>query len=548
MRYLRTERGSEMAKLASVFISARNRRLVVVAVWLAAFLTMLATILAVFADRSRDIIRLETGRSAESIIVLRNHIGTALRMLHETANAPACSPAFHEQLRQVSYLPDGLNEFIYAPGGRVACSVNTPNLVSPIDLGTPDHVAAMPNGRIDVWLDRELSFLGLPGARGSIVLSEPFGAVVPKERYVLDPPDWLHMEVVLAGAGGRHWHRAGTPGVYAGIREQGQPDWLWRALNFANVTCDDQGQLCVAAQASVIEVVARDRVGSGIAILGAALLSGFIAMQAGQLVGRHFSFEARFRRHLDASSVICAYQPVMDLETGQITGCEVLARWRDIDDNVVYPDAFVPLLEKHGTTLAFTEMVAARAFEELSSALPAGRKLQVNFNIFPRDLDRQALDRAYLGFTSQPDRFDVVLEIIESDQFPITAQRDIERLRAAGIRVYIDDFGTGYSNMQSLAALSVDGVKLDRSFAMAPDDSMMARMLGHAVEMIHTTRRAMVVEGVETAERLRVLRQMSTRIDYVQGYFISRPLDIAAFVDFLATWPGAHPDLQERAA
>src|SRR5690606_2547396 len=102
---------------------------------------------------------------------------------------------------------------------------------------------------------------------------------------------------------------------------------------------------------------------------------------------------------------------------------------------------------------------------------------------------------------------------------------------------YIDDFGTGYSNMQNLAALSVDGVKLDRAFAMAPDNSMMAQMLGHAIEMIHATGRVMVVEGVETAERLALLRQMQARVDFVQGYFISRPLDIEAFAAFLKPRP-----------
>jgi EAL domain-containing protein (putative c-di-GMP-specific phosphodiesterase class I) len=98
--------------------------------------------------------------------------------------------------------------------------------------------------------------------------------------------------------------------------------------------------------------------------------------------------------------------------------------------------------------------------------------------------------------------------------------------------------------MHNLAGLSVDGVKLDRSFAMAPDNSMMAQMLRHAVEMIEETGRVMVVEGVETAERLALLRGMQARIDFVQGYFIARPLDIADFAAFLrenAPVPAAAP-------
>lgn len=252
------------------------------------------------------------------------------------------------------------------------------------------------------------------------------------------------------------------------------------------------------------------------------------------MIARHWSFEARFRRHLDADSIICAYQPVMHLDSGEIVGCEVLVRWRDIDDRVVFPDRFIDIVKRHDLTMELTRLVADRAYEELSRTAPPGRHLQVNFNIFPQDLDCARLTRAFAGFTTQLERFDVVLEIIESDEIPANAQREIEALRRAGIKTYIDDFGAGYSNMQNLAALSVDGVKLDRSFAMAPDNSMMAQMLRHAVEMIQATGRVMVVEGVETAERLALLRQMQARIDFVQGYFIARPLDIAAFVAFLA--------------
>jgi EAL domain-containing protein (putative c-di-GMP-specific phosphodiesterase class I) len=78
----------------------------------------------------------------------------------------------------------------------------------------------------------------------------------------------------------------------------------------------------------------------------------------------------------------------------------------------------------------------------------------------------------------------------------------------------------------------VHGVKLDRSFGMAPDKSMMAKMLLHAIEMVDDAGRAIVVEGVETCERLELLRR-TKRVDFVQGYFVSRPLPIAQLAEFL---------------
>jgi EAL domain-containing protein (putative c-di-GMP-specific phosphodiesterase class I) len=158
----------------------------------------------------------------------------------------------------------------------------------------------------------------------------------------------------------------------------------------------------------------------------------------------------------------------------------------------------------------------------------------VNFNVFPCDLDSAALRKTFRAFIAESARFDLVLEIVESDAVPIDiVQREIEALGRAGIKTYIDDFGTGYSNIQNLAMLAVHGVKLDRSFGMAPDKSMMARMLLHAIEMVDDAGRAIVVEGVETCERLELLRK-TKRVDYVQGYFISRPVPIGQLAELIA--------------
>ena len=94
--------------------------------------------------------------------------------------------------------------------------------------------------------------------------------------------------------------------------------------------------------------------------------------------------------------------------------------------------------------------------------------------------------------------------------------------------------------MQNLGLIDIDGVKIDRSFAMAPDNSLMARILSHAIEMAHESRRAIVIEGVETRERFETLRA-NPLVDYAQGYFISRPLDIDGLVAFVQSWTPPRP-------
>ncbi|MEO3997702.1 EAL domain-containing protein [Mesorhizobium sp. CAU 1732] len=526
-----------MARLVSVFISATYRRFLAVVVWALVFTLAVAALAAFGLYQTGDSVRANSRLATEHFMRLRVDLLSTMDVMHEELTAQPCSAAFSEQLRTIAYRPDGLNEFLYAPGGIVQCSVNN-NLAAGYDLGSPD-IAITAAPYISFWMDRELDFLGLPGQRGTIVLKEPFAAIIPPPRFRPTTPDWLSLEIVAVSPDGRWWHRGGAAGVYgANLATEGRgilPSLFQGELR--KTVCDPMGLHCIATQTRLGALIATQTIAVLLGLIMAAVVASFVARHVDRLIERYWSFEARFRRHLDDTSIVCAYQPVMHLDTGDITGCEVLARWRDVDDRLVYPDRFIHLLQRNGLTLTFTEHVARRAFAELCAAVPEGKRLQVNFNIFPCDLDSEKLARVFGDFTTQPDRFDLVLEIIESDDIPPNAQREIDALRRAGIKTYIDDFGTGYSNMQNLAALSVDGVKLDRAFAMAPDNSMMAQMLRHAVEMIHATGRVMVVEGVETAERLALLRRMQARIDFVQGYLISRPLDIVGFADFITKKP-----------
>jgi len=281
-----------------------------------------------------------------------------------------------------------------------------------------------------------------------------------------------------------------------------------------------------------------------------AALIGFYAIApaayACRLIEAYWSFESRFLRNLDTGSIVCAYQPILDVKTGRISGCEVLARWRDLDGSVVYPDTFIDIVARADKTLEFTKMMADRAHHELSVALGADTRLQVNFNIFPRDLDSEKLRHVFAAFNGDRDRFTLALEITESDALSLEhAQAEIETLAGMGIRTYVDDFGNGYSNIHRIATLAVHGVKLDRSFAMAPNESMMARMLVHAIDMIASSGCEIVVEGVETQERLDLLVG-TNRVAYAQGYLISRPLSIDGFAKILARHRAvvAEPEMQ----
>ena len=523
-----------MAKIVRIFISERYRRLIVGVVWLAAFCLSLGLIGLYAGDKVVAGMESRSDQVMASFLETRASVETAFNAIRADVTAEPCSPDFFRQLRRVAYFPDGINEFLYMPGGAVACTASGQTLSPPVDLGLPD--GSPEGGEVAVWMNRDLAFLGLDGLTGSIVRIGDFAAIVTPLAVATADYPLMDFEVLLRSQDGRPWYRDGDKGTYEAYlaaTAAGLP-FNYAGGYFHHQVCDPRMTYCVTSRIAVVPVVMQEKVRVFFALLGSTLIASWVAFLANALVRRYWSFEARFLRHLDQESLVLAYQPMTDLATGAVTGCEVLARWRDVDGEIVQPGCFIDIVERRGLTERFTRLVAARAFAELDAAIPVGNRLEISFNIFPRDLDAALLCRLFAPFEAARNRFDLVMEIVESETVRLDdAHREIEALRAAGIKVYIDDFGSGYSNVANIAELAVDGVKLDRSFAMAPDGSLMAQMLGHAIDMIRTTGRTMVVEGIETAERLSLLRATAAKGDRAQGYHIARPLDAKAFAAFL---------------
>lgn len=521
-----------MSVFVNPFVSGRYPRLIGFGLWLAVALALLAAALWFSRAQLHSALRQEAKAQLLHFDKLNDHVRLAFDELARTATAPPCTSTFLLQLRRVAFLPDGLNEFMYAPLGMVTCSTSMPSVEPTLalgSLGAPD-IDKQPQGGFTVWINKRLDAIGLPGVAGSVVHKEPFAIIIPPQKPGSDLSSWIKAETVISAPDGRLWHIGGEDGIFAAARAETSGS----LSTLHEVVCGQSHATCVAVRADLAEIALRWRTEL---ILAVALIAFYAIWPASVLrrrLKKYWSLAQRFRRNLNADSIVCAYQPILDLRTGQIAACEVLARWRDLDGSIVPPDRFIDLVAQSGQTLAFTRMVAERAFRELSEALPQETRLQINFNIFPRDLDSEKLGEAFRAFDGERVRFSLALEIVESDALGVdSAQGEIEALARRGIRTYIDDFGSGYSSIHRVASLAIHGVKLDRSFAMAPSESLMARMLVHAIEMVASSGREIVVEGVETRERLDLLIETG-RVAHAQGYLISRPLPIERLAEFLA--------------
>lgn len=230
------------------------------------------------------------------------------------------------------------------------------------------------------------------------------------------------------------------------------------------------------------------------------------------------------------------YQPFIDAERGQVCGAEALIRWDHPELGRVAPSEFVPLVENTGLAEEVGLWVLDTA---ISDAAAWGRDgvagVRVAVNLSAHQLRRPELDTIVARMT---DRHGLGAGMLELELTETVAALDcasasalFDRLRARKIAISIDDFGAGYSSLSYLKKLSFDKLKIDREFVTNVDTDRQSQAICQSIIALGRGLGITVLaEGVERHEEYVWLRRHGCR--FFQGYYFSRPLDRAAFIEF----------------
>ncbi len=251
---------------------------------------------------------------------------------------------------------------------------------------------------------------------------------------------------------------------------------------------------------------------------------------------RNRSMERQLRRAVAKDGIEVVYQPVVDLASGRMVGAEALARWKCDKGVPVSPDVFVRIAEQRGFVGEITRCVLNRALHEFAPVIRRNPEFRLAINVAAADMS----DAAFLPMLSAAlertgvARGNVVIELTET----CTANREeaietIRRLRHAGHQVHIDDFGTGYSSLSYLKDLSVDAIKIDRSFTQAiGTESVTVAILPQILAIAEALNVQVTVEGVETERQAAYFKNSRVAI-FAQGWLFGRPVPIDQFVSLL---------------
>lgn len=234
-----------------------------------------------------------------------------------------------------------------------------------------------------------------------------------------------------------------------------------------------------------------------------------------------------------------AYQPIIDLRSGQIRKAEALIRWQHPQHGAMSPAAFIPIAEETGVIQQISDFVFAEVLHQLQAWRQHHQpQLQISINLSPLQFRdprylQQWIDRLpALGLPGSA----LAIEITEGlllDAGPTVIQT-LQQCHQAGIEVSLDDFGTGYSSLSYLKKLDIDYLKIDRSFI----ESLTAQSDEYAlceaiIVMAHKLGLCVVAEGLETAQQVQLLTDAGC--DYGQGYHFARPVAAEAFLQLLMT-------------
>jgi diguanylate cyclase (GGDEF)-like protein/PAS domain S-box-containing protein len=244
-------------------------------------------------------------------------------------------------------------------------------------------------------------------------------------------------------------------------------------------------------------------------------------------------------RALEADEFVVHFQPMVAIETGEVTGCEALVRWQHPDRGMLPPTDFIALAEETGLIIELGRWVLDRACAQLASWSGAGRgALQMSVNVSARQLREPGFaDEAFSAIRRHRLRpGQLVLELTESVLALDVPQisEHLHALRAAGVRISMDDFGTGYSSLSYLQTLPFDILKIDKSFVdrLGTRDPDAGVLVNAVIALAHSLRLEVVAEGIENAEQRDELWLMGCRLG--QGYLYSRPVEPGQISAFLA--------------
>ncbi|WP_115701918.1 EAL domain-containing protein [Legionella sainthelensi] len=263
--------------------------------------------------------------------------------------------------------------------------------------------------------------------------------------------------------------------------------------------------------------------------------AAFIAGLVIYFSNKRLSFKAELKAALNNNELCVHYQPIVHTALETCFGAEALVRWQRPNGQMVRPDLFIPYAEENGLISSITNRVIDMVFDDMGELLKCNKQLHISINVAYEDIQTGQLFTLLESKIKQTkiQRNQIWIELIERTCMKaekVTSM--IAHARELGYVVVIDDFGTGFSNLSYLRTLPLDVLKIDKEFIDSLGmHAVTSNVTDHIIKIAKSLNLQLVAEGVETQAQFDYLKEKN--VDYIQGYFFSKPLPVKEFIQFL---------------
>ncbi|GAC13554.1 putative bifunctional diguanylate cyclase/phosphodiesterase [Aliiglaciecola lipolytica] len=254
--------------------------------------------------------------------------------------------------------------------------------------------------------------------------------------------------------------------------------------------------------------------------------------------GRSLALKADLKRAFLNDELEIYFQPKVELKTLKIVGAECLLRWNHPLDGVLFPGALIEAAESYNMMNELGYWTLEKAFQSAVHFKEQGLDIVLSVNMSPTQL----YDFKFIpNLRDLQKKYEIDLSVLELEltedvalSNSLMVKRQLSELRSLGMKVAVDDFGKGYSNLAYIRDLSIDTIKIDKTFIMGLEENPVNLAIIQAAQLISAALNCEIVaEGIETLEQMQMLREIG--IVSGQGFLFSKAIPRLEFVQLYRT-------------
>lgn len=458
--------------------------------------------------------------SLDQIEVIADDVLSTLDTLN-TRNARStqdCDADTLLEMRQAMFVSANIKGVSFVKDGYLICSAALGRLEQSVKIEEPDFIA---ESGASVWMDVPIRLTDKE-LHAMVIQSGNYSGVIHR--------DFLENLVTLDTA----WHLDVADGVTSRLEDnlvasgpQRKPGTAFKVRD-----CIKTLPFCITISATNLffhQQYYQALVGW---VAVSFLLALFSALAVSNFIRRYRSTEARVMRGLAAGAFHCLYQPIVELGSGKIIGCEALARFRDANGDIG-PDLFIPVIHSRKKTWPFTQLIINQMLEDLGSTAALPKPFKININFFAQDIENARILELLSSSELKREGIQYVLEVTENERLSTLESSEVLVTMADnGFQIAVDDFGTGYSNLSQIRDFKCNTLKIDRSFISAMEGgSVRSTLIPHIVDIAAKIGAEVVAEGIENSRQHKAL--VDVGVHYGQGYMFGKPMSFADLVTLI---------------